>query len=188
MGDIDEAPVGMQEADVALLAAQLVVDFLAVKQGAQHAQVLAELASLHRVLAHDTHRCVAGADAKEDAARRLLVDGGDRMRRHRRQPHAGHGDTSAQPNARGVGRRQGQHGIGVGIEHLRIGGPGRVVAHRLEVDEQFPVRDTGNDSHTELHGLALFSGRSGSVTAAECLAMCRFRRADYVVKLGGNRR
>ena len=68
MLDVDEAFLGVQEADVGLATvAQRVVDLLAVQQGAQHAQVFAELARLHRVLAHDAHGGVARADAEEGA-------------------------------------------------------------------------------------------------------------------------
>ena len=158
MADVDEARVGMQEADVGALASlgavsQRIVDFLAVQQRAQHAQVFAEGAGLDRVLAHDTHRGVAGADAQEGAAGRQLVDGGDRMRGDRRQPHAGHRHAGAEPDARSVGRRQRQHGVGIGIEHLQIGRPGGVVAHRLEIDEQPPVRYARDDRDSEFHGV-----------------------------------
>jgi len=73
-----------------------------------------------RILAHDAHRGVAGADAEEHPAGRQLVDGGDRMAvtGASRTPHR---HAGAEPDARGVGRRQRQHRVGVGIEHLRIG-------------------------------------------------------------------
>ncbi|CAN5727786.1 hypothetical protein BH10PSE6_BH10PSE6_41620 [soil metagenome] len=152
MLDIDKAPVGMQEADLLPLAVQLVLDLLAVQEGTQHTQILAEGARLHRVLAHHAHRGVAGADAEEGAAGRELVNGGDRVRRDRGESHRRHGDAGAEPDARGVGRRERQHRIGVRVEHLRIGRPGAVVAHRLEVDEELPVRDARNDGDTEFHG------------------------------------
>ena len=137
---------------VLLAVAQRVVDLLAVQQGAQHAQVLAELARLHRVLAHDAHGGVAGADAEEGAAGRELVDGGDRMGGDRRQPDAARptrrcrgGCARCWPPPAPASRRRRNRASANRP-------PRRVVAHRLEVDEQLPVRHARDDGDSELHG------------------------------------
>jgi hypothetical protein len=140
---------------VLITVEECVVDFLAMEQRAQHTQILAERLGLDRVLAHDPHGGVARADAEKNPAGRELVDRGDGMRRHRREPNASHRDTRSQPNARGIGSRQRKRRVGVGIEHLGVGRPGTVVAHRLQIDEQRPVADARRDRDTEFHGRGL---------------------------------
>ena len=57
----------------------------------------------------------------------------------------------AEPDARGVVRRQRQHGITIGPDHLRIRHPAVVVAELLRVLQQLPVVDLGCDHCAELH-------------------------------------
>jgi hypothetical protein len=141
----------MEEADRLALAVRVVLDLLAVQQRAQHSQVLAEGASLHRILPI-TRMAVwpvpmprntrPGASWLIEAIE-CAVTGASRV---------GATATPVPSRMREVlagGERQ--HGVGVRIEHLRIGLPRRSRSPSPRDRRTASSRDAGNDGHAELH-------------------------------------
>ena len=149
--EIDEAMLAHLEPDRVGLAVQRVVDLFAAEQGADGLHVRLERSEAHRLLAERAHRGVAGAEPDEAAAGREAVDGGDAVRRHRREPEPGHVHPGAEAHAPRLLGGQGQHRPAVRPDHLAVGDPAVRVAEVLGVGDVADLVDLGVDD-AEVHG------------------------------------
>src|ERR1700680_4148176 len=93
------------------------------------------------------------ADAQKSAARRQLIDAGDRMSSHRRDPGAGNRHASADMDALGVDRSQRQCRVAIGPDHLGIRHPCAVVTKVLGDLDAVPFADMSVRRYCELDSM-----------------------------------
>ena len=134
-------------------AVERVVHRLATQQCREDAQILRERGDAHGALAHAAHRGIAGADAEEHAPGRQPVQRRHRRDLHRRDARAADRRAGTDAQALRFARRQRQHGVAVGEQHLAVGHPDRVVAKRLDMAEEADFIDVRHDAEAELHAV-----------------------------------
>jgi hypothetical protein len=114
---------GEHEADGVLLAAVLVLRFLAVQQVAHDARIGLEALQGHGLPAQQAHGGVAGAHGHEAAARGDHVEGGHAGGQRGREAQSGYRDAHAELHGPGLARGDGQEDEGVGADEAAVGDP-----------------------------------------------------------------
>ncbi len=152
--DIDQAELGIEQAQQAPLALDLGRDGCAAQQRRDDADIFLEIPQPDRVQPHCPPPGEAGADAEIDPSGGELVQrsqriGGHRSDAVRRDQHAG-----AEPDSAGLQRGGRHRDERIGAQHLRVVEPGAGKAQFLGAPHDPPGFGVGRDRDRELHGLS----------------------------------
>ena len=135
---VDQAEIGVEQADQAVLAFDLGFDGLFAQQCRDDPGIFFQLRQPDRAEPHRPPPGKAGADAEIDPSGRQLVERGKRVGRHRGDAVGRDQDPGAEPDMAGLDRRHGHRDKRVGAQHLGVVEPGAAEPQLLGAPHQPP--------------------------------------------------